>query len=82
MRKFRIGKVTDQYIKTINSRYIKNKDVNLPPFDKLRCACYMNSERNAYNNVVFLEHLKATHNGNNAHNEKKTILKDLKWHME
>ena len=33
----------------------------LPPVPKIRCACYMNDERNAYNNVIFMEHLKATH---------------------
>ena len=65
MRKFRIGKVTNEDIKTINSRYIKNNDVTLPPFHKLRCACYMNLEQNAYNNVIFMEHLKATHDQNN-----------------
>ena len=61
MRRFRIGKATKEDIKMINSRFYTNSDVNLPPFPKIRCACFMNDERNAYNNVVFLEHLKATH---------------------
>ena len=45
----------------INSRFYENSDVMLPPVTKIRCACYMNDERNAYNNVIFMEHLKATH---------------------
>ena len=61
MRRFRIGQVTKEDIDMINSRYNENDDVLLPPVSKIRCACYMNDERNAYNNVVFLEHLKATH---------------------
>ena len=61
MRRFRIGEATREDIKMINSRFYTNSDVNLPPFPKIRCACFMNDERNAYNNVVFLEHLKATH---------------------
>ena len=61
MRRFRIGTVRKEDIKLINSRYILNDDVTLPPITRLRCACYMNAERNAYNNVLFLEHLKATH---------------------
>ena len=65
MRRLRVGKVTEEDIKIINFRYIENDDVTLPPFHKLRCACYMNTERNAYNNVIFMEHLKATHGQNN-----------------
>ena len=61
MRRFRIGKVTKKDIHTINSRHIENPDVTLPQITELRCACYMNAERNAYTNVVFLEHLKQTH---------------------
>ena len=61
MRHFRIGQVTKEDINMINSRYYENYDVLLPPVSKIRCACYMNDERNAYNNVVFLKHLKATH---------------------
>ena len=30
------------------------------PF-RVRCACYMNDESNAYNNVIFLQYLKAAH---------------------
>ena len=48
-------------IKLINTRYIKNDHVILPPITKLRCATVRNAERNAYNNVVFLKHLEATH---------------------
>ena len=54
MRRFRIGKVRKEDIKLINSRYILNDGVCLPPITQLRCACYMNAERNAYNNVLFL----------------------------
>ena len=61
MRHFRIGQVTKEDINMIYSRYYENDDVLLPPVSKIRCACYMNDERNAYNNVVFLEHLKAAH---------------------
>ena len=61
MRRFRIGKVTKKDIEQINTRFYKNSDVNPPPITKLRCACYKNDERNAYNNVIFLQHLKSTH---------------------
>ena len=61
MRRFRIGKATKEDIQMINSRFYSNSDVTLPPVSNIRCACYMNDERNAYNNVIFLEHLKATH---------------------
>ena len=61
MRRFRIGKVTKEDIQCVNSRYYENSDVTLPTITNVRCACYMNDERNAYNNTVFLEHLKATH---------------------
>ena len=62
MRRFRIAQVTkEDIINIINSRYYENSNVLLPPVSKIRCACYMNDERNAINNVVFLEHLKATH---------------------
>ena len=58
MRRFRIGKVTKKDIQTINSRHIDNPNVSLPSITEIRCACYMNAERNAYTNVVFLEHLR------------------------
>ena len=61
MRRFRIGKVTKKDIQTINSRHIDNPNVSLPSITEIRCACYMNAERNAYTNVVFLEHLRQTH---------------------
>ena len=61
MRRFRIGKVTRADIEHLNSRFIENEDIFLPQLTDIRCACYMNDERNAYNNVVFMEHLKATH---------------------
>ena len=61
MRRFRMGKLTKNDIHTINMRFIKNSNVSLPPLAQIRCACYMNDERNAYNNVVFLKHLQATH---------------------
>ena len=61
MRRFRIGKVTKKDIQTINSRHVDNPNVLLPPITQLRCACFMNAERNAYTNVVFLEHLRQTH---------------------
>ena len=28
---------------------------------KLKCACYISNERNAYNNNTFIQHLRATH---------------------
>ena len=58
MRRFRIGKVTKKDIHTINSRHIDNPDVTLPQITELRCACYMNAERNAYTNLIFLDHLR------------------------
>ena len=61
MRRFRMGKLTKDDIHTINKRFIKNSNVSLPPLAQIQCACYMNDERNAYNNVVFLKHLQATH---------------------
>ena len=61
MRRFRIGLVTREDIQKINTRFIGNSDVSLPPITKLRCACWTNKERNAYSNTVFIEHLKATH---------------------
>ena len=61
MRRFRIGLVTKEDIQMINRRYCENSDVMLPQVPKIRCARYMNDERNAYNNVIFMEHLKATH---------------------
>ena len=61
MRRFRLGKVLKEDIHKINTRHFQNSDIVFPPITKLRCACYMNDERNAYNNVVFLQHLKATH---------------------
>ena len=61
MQRFRIGKASKEDIEKLNSRYYQNSDVTFPPITKLRCACYMNDERNAYNNMIFLQHLKATH---------------------
>ena len=61
MRRFRIGKVTKEDIQQINTRYYQNSDVTFPDISKLWCACYINDERNTYNNVIFLQHLKATH---------------------
>ena len=68
MRRFRMGLVTKEDIKTINTRFIGNSNVSLPPITNLRCACYTNEERNAYSNSVFIEHLKATHQKTNDHN--------------
>ena len=61
MRQFRIGLVTKKDIQKINTRYIANDNVSLPPITKLRCVCYTNDERNAYTNTIFIQHLKATH---------------------
>ena len=61
MRRLRNGLITKKDLQTINSRHITNPRVSLPPINQLRCACYMNTERNAYSNVIFLEHLKQTH---------------------
>ena len=61
MRRFRIGKATKNDIQTINSRHIENPNVYLLPITKVRCECYKNVEQNAYSNVIFLEHLKQTH---------------------
>ena len=72
MRRFRIGQVTKNDLEMINTRHISNPNVTLPQITNLRCACYMNAERNAYNNVVFLEHLKATH--------KKQMILQLNVH--
>ena len=64
MRRLRIGRITTDDIHKINTRYIKNPDVSLPSISKLRCACYRNDERNAFNNLIFLQHLKTTHHLN------------------
>ena len=61
MRRFRIGLVSKEDIKKINTRFIKNNNVSLPPIKNLRCACYTNEERNAYTNTIFIQHLMATH---------------------
>ena len=61
MRRHRAGKITTKDIHTINQRFIENQNVNLPTITKVRCACYRNDERNAYNNVIFLKHLEITH---------------------
>ena len=61
MRRFRIGKATQEDIIALNERHVTNNSVILPPIKDLRCACYMNDERNAYNNVIFMKHLEATH---------------------
>ena len=61
MRRHRAGKITTKDIHTINQRFIENQHVNLPTITKVRCACYRNDERNAYNNVIFLKHLEITH---------------------
>ena len=66
MRRFRIGKITKEDIQQINTRYYQNTNVTFPTISKINCACYMNDERNAYNNVIFLQHLKATHELANA----------------
>lgn len=66
MRRLRVGKITRKDIKKLTTRYILNPNVCLPPMTQLRCACYRNDERNAYNNVAFLQHLKATHQQSNA----------------
>ena len=77
MRRFRIGKATKEDIKMINSRFYANSDVNLPPVPKIRCARFMNNERNVYNTVVRLGHLKATHprtNDSNAPSPMHTCI--------
>ena len=68
MRRFRMGLVTKEDIKTINTRFIGNNNASLPPITNLRCACYTNEERNDHSNSVFIEHLKATHQKTNDHN--------------
>ena len=57
MRRFRIGKVTKNDLKRINTRYFESTNDSLPPITQSRCACYMNMEINAYNNVVFFRTL-------------------------
>ena len=64
MRRHRAGKITTKDIHTINQRFIEYQHVNLPTITKVRCACYRNDERNAYNNVIFLKHLEITHKKN------------------
>ena len=58
MRRFRIGLLTQDDIKTIHTRFIGNSNITLPPITQIRCACYTDAERNAYSNVVFIHHLK------------------------
>ena len=72
MRRFRMGKVTTEDINQINTRFIQNEDVSLPIITELRCARYMNTERNAYNNVVSIEHKKKTNK--KTHRKIKHIL--------
>ena len=59
--------MTQDDIKTINTRFIGNNNITLPPITQLRCACYTNDKRNAYSNVVFIQHLKATHEKTSDH---------------
>ena len=61
MRRFRHGTITKEDIHCTNSRHVNNHNIQLPSITELRCACYMNDERNAFDNVVFLKHLQATH---------------------
>ena len=61
MRRFRHGTITKEDVHFINSRYVNNHNIQLPSITELLCACYMNDERNTFNNVVFLKHLHATH---------------------
>ena len=61
MRRFRNGTITKDDIALINSRYIDNPDVKLPPQDEMQYACAKNSERNAISSNIFLDHLKRTH---------------------
>ena len=68
MRRFCLGLVTKQDIWKINERYYENSSITFPPIAKIRCACYMNDERNAYNNVVFMQHLRATHHKADSNN--------------
>ena len=65
MRRFRNGHVTEQDIDRLNSRYIENDNVNLPPVNEMRFACSNNQERNAISNYVFLKHLEKTHEKSN-----------------
>lgn len=65
MRMFRIGNVTDKAIQCIITRYEINSNAKLLPLTKICCACYRNDKRNAFNSVVFQEHLKATHRKSN-----------------
>ena len=65
MRRFRVGLATKHDIQMINTRFFKNDNVVLPPISKLRCACFRNDERCAFNSSVFLKHLEATHTKTN-----------------
>ena len=53
--------MTNDDIKKINTRFIANDNVSLPPITNLRCTCYAHDERNAYTNTIFIYHLMATH---------------------
>ena len=48
MGRFRMGLVTKEDIKTINTRFIGNSNVSLSTISNFRCACYTNEEKNAY----------------------------------
>ena len=39
MRRFRVGKATQEDIIALNERHVKNQAVKLPPIKYLRCAC-------------------------------------------
>ena len=52
MRRFRIGKVTLDDLQRINTRYYRNSSISFASITKIRCACYMNNKRNAYNDFV------------------------------
>lgn len=54
--RFRVEQVTKQDIQIINTRFVGNINLSLFPVIKLKCTCYRSNERNAYTNIIFLQH--------------------------
>ena len=48
--------MTKQDIHIINTRFVGNINFSLSPVIKLKCTCYRSNERNAYTNIIFLQH--------------------------
>ena len=61
LRRFCYGYATKGDIKKLNTCFLGNSDVKLPPACHIRYACATNSDRNAVSSSLFLKHLEKTH---------------------